>query len=258
LKIHAGNADLHVNKSGQGEPALVFLHYWGGSTRTWQRVMQLLSDKFRCIAYDHRGWGESDAPADGYSLTQLADDAEAIIHQLGLRDFVFVGHSMGGKVAQLLASRCLEGLKALVLVAPAPPTPQQIPEEAHQIQIHAYDHRQNVEGSIAFLTASGLPPELHEQVVEDSLRGSTAAKYFWPNVGAYEDISARLQYISVPTLVIAGEHDRQDPVEQHKREVIARIPGSALEIVQNSGHLLPLEAPQAVADAISAFVERVG
>jgi 3-oxoadipate enol-lactonase len=257
LQIHSSNVTLNIQESGQGNPTLVFLHYWGGSIRTWQRVIQPLSRKFRCIAYDHRGWGESAGSANGYDLAQLADDAEAVIHQLDLHDYVLVGHSMGGKVAQLLASRKPQGLKSLILVAPAPPTPQQIPEEAHQIQIHAYDNRQNVEEAIAFLTSSGLSPNLHEQVIEDSLRGSPEAKHFWPNVGAYEDISDRLKYISVPALVIAGEHDRQDPVEQHQREVVARIAGSQLEIIQNAGHLLPLESPEAVAQKIDEFVKRV-
>ena len=137
---------------GAANPALVFLHYWGGSARTWERVIRSLDTQFRCVAYDQRGWGLSDAPADGYKLQDLAQDAYMLIEALGLQRYVLVGHSMGGKVAQLMASQRPTGLEALILVAPASPAPQHIPEEARQAQLHAYDNRQTVLAAIDFLT----------------------------------------------------------------------------------------------------------
>ena len=142
------------------------MHYWGGSARTWRRVIEPLSGAYRCIAYDHRGWGESDAPADRYRLTDLADDAAALTEVLELNQYVLIGHSMGGKVAQLLASRRPTGLQAMVLVAPASPLPQNIPEQARQAQLHAYDNRETVIGAIEFLTAR-IPDKL---IVEQIIR----------------------------------------------------------------------------------------
>jgi 3-oxoadipate enol-lactonase len=88
-------------------------------------VSELKTD-FRCVAYDHRGWGESDKPETGYSIPELANDAGALIQALGLTRYVLIGHSMGGKVAQRLAAKRPEGLEALILVAPAPPTPMAV------------------------------------------------------------------------------------------------------------------------------------
>jgi 3-oxoadipate enol-lactonase len=105
MKVRAGNISLEVEEQGTGEPALVFLHYWGGSRRTWTKVMDGLKNNYRCVAYDQRGWGGSDAPAEGYALADLAEDALSLIAAMGLRRYVLVGHSMGGKVAQLVASR---------------------------------------------------------------------------------------------------------------------------------------------------------
>jgi 3-oxoadipate enol-lactonase len=58
----------------------------------------------------------------------------------------------------------------------------------------------------------------------------------------------------VPTLILAGDQDRQDPLEQHRREVLPRIPGAKIDIIRNSGHLIPIDQPRQLAEAIRAFV----
>jgi pimeloyl-ACP methyl ester carboxylesterase len=90
------------------------------------------------------------------------------------------GHSMGGNAAQLLASRRPKGLQGLVLVAPATPTPQDIPEPARYAQLYAYDNRETVLQTIAFLTHQPLDEKVPEQIIEDSLGRSAAAKLVWP------------------------------------------------------------------------------
>ena len=105
MRVDAGTVKLNVVDTGAGEPALVFLHYWGGAARTWHQVTRKLEHSYRCVAYDQRGWGTSDAPETGYELDDLAGDLSALITHMDLRRYVFVGHSMGGKVAMLAASR---------------------------------------------------------------------------------------------------------------------------------------------------------
>ena len=129
---------------------------------------------------------------------------------------------MGGKAAQPV------GLEALVLVAPASPLPQNIPEAAREAQMHAYDTRDTVLRAIAFLTAHPPNESMVEQIVEDSLRGSAADKFSWPTSAAYEDISERVKDIHV--LILAGDQDRQDPLHQQQTEVLPRIPGARLEV----------------------------
>ena len=238
-RIRVNGIELAMRDQGSGSPALVFLHYWGGSSRTWHMVTGQLASTFRCISYDQRGWGESDSPSDGYGLAEMAADAEELIRALDLKSYVLVGHSMGGKVAQLLASRRPAGLQGLVLVAPASPFPQNIPELAREAQLHAYDNRETVLQAIDFLTHQPLNDTLQNQVVEDSLRGSAPAKLAWPAFGAYEDISGEVSKIAVPTLILAGDHDRQAPLEQQNLEVLARIPGATLRIVEHSGQGQP-------------------
>ena len=254
MRIPVGDLSLNVVDTGAGQPALVFLHYWGGSARTWQRMTEDLSGFHRCITYDQRGWGQSDAPSEGYTLEDLAKDAASLIAVLGLQRYVLVGHSMGGKVAQLLASRRPAGLEALILVAPASPSPQHIPDEARETQLHAYDNRQNALGAIEFLTSR--PPEGSqlEALLQDSLAGSPGAKQAWPASAAYEDISGMVANIAVPTLILVGDADRQDPEELQRSEVLPRIPGATLQVLSDCGHLIPVDQPVKAAEAIAAFL----
>ncbi len=254
-KILLNGVEIAVQEQGSGDPALVFLHYWGGSSRTWQEVIDKLAASNRCIAYDRRGWGESgDDPHAKYSLDLLASDDLALVQTLQLEHYVLIGHSMGGKLVQLLASVNPLGLIGTVLVAPAPPNPQILAPEAHEMQKHAYDNAENVAGAIAFLTQRPLSETLRKRVIEDSLRGSVAAKYSWPNEIQFEDIADAAEKIRVPTLILAGQNDRERPVSAQMADVASRIPGAELVVIPNAGHLLPLEAPGEVANAIRSFL----
>lgn len=248
--------DLHLrDKPGQG-PTLVFLHYWGGSSRTWDAVVAALPARYRAVAPDLRGWGDSAAPADdAYALADFADDALQLVAALGLNDYVLVGHSMGGKIAQLVASRRPPGLAGLVLVAPSPPVPLQLPPPARAAMLGAYASRESVLGSIEhMLTAKPLSDTQREQVVADSLRGAPGAKTAWPARTSAEDIGAAAAAIAVPTLVVAGELDKVDPPAVLRAEVLARIPQATLRVLPGTGHLSPLESPAEVAAAIADFL----
>ncbi|MDE1150416.1 MAG: alpha/beta hydrolase [Azospirillaceae bacterium] len=254
MKIASNGIRIHVEEQGRGEPPLVFLHYWGGSSCTWRHVTAALAPSHRTIALDHRGWGQSDAPAGGYGLADLADDAQGVIRALGLRHYVLVGHSMGGKVAQLLASRRPAGLVGLVLMAPSPPQPMALPDKARAMMACAYESRASVEATIDHvLTAKPLSPRDREQVIADSLRGAPPAKAAWPNATSLEDIRDVVGAIDVPTLVIAGEADRVDTVDLLRAELLPRIPQATLHVLPGTGHLSMLESPGEVARLIADF-----
>jgi pimeloyl-ACP methyl ester carboxylesterase len=259
MKIASNGIRIHVEEQGQergdGDLTLVFLHYWGGSTRTWRHVTAALAPAYRTIATDHRGWGLSDAPPSGYGLADLAADAQGVIEALALRRYVLVGHSMGGKVAQLLASQRLSGLAGLVLVAPSPPQPMRMPAEAREMMANAYATREAVEMTIdQVLTAKTLGPEDRAQVISDSLRGAPPAKLAWPRATSLEDITAQVSAIDLPTLIVSGERDRVDPPSLLKAELMSRIPQAVMQVLPNTGHLSMLESPAELAHLIGDFV----
>ncbi|PWC37980.1 alpha/beta hydrolase [Azospirillum sp. TSO35-2] len=259
MKVASNGIQINVEEQGRGEPALVFLHYWGGSARTWRHVTSRLASAHRTLAADHRGWGESEAPATGYALDDLADDALGVIHALDLKRYVLVGHSMGGKVAQLIAAQRPDGLAGLILVAPAPPTPIALPQVARDMMARAYDSPASVEATIdRVLACKPLSPADRAQVVADSLRGAPQAKRAWPASASLEDISGMVGNIDCPTLVISGEFDNVDTPEALKAELMPRIPHATLQVLPGTGHLSPLEAPDLLAGLISSFVEGLG
>jgi pimeloyl-ACP methyl ester carboxylesterase len=254
MNTASSSIKLHVEDFSTGAPALVFLHYWGGSSRTWRHVTQALAPAFRTIAVDHRGWGRSDKPPAGYTLMNLADDAERLIESLALDRYILVGHSMGGKVAQLMASRHPAGLAGLVLVAPSPPSPMGVPLEVRQGMVHAYDSRDSIIATVQqVLAGTPLAADDLEQVVEDSLQGAPAARSAWPLEASQEDITVQAALIRAPTLVISGEEDRVDPPAVLRQELMPRIPQATLHILPKIGHLSPLEAPGDLADLIRSF-----
>ncbi|KAN0103052.1 alpha/beta-hydrolase [Hyaloscypha variabilis] len=256
--------NLHVVSASNPDstkPTLVFLHFWGGSSGTYEATISHLSPNFHCVAVDFRGWGLSTGPqlAGSYSIHLLATDIETLILKLGIQDFILVGHSMGGKVAQLVAGRNLvNGLKGVVLIAPAPPTPFELPGDMKEQQLTAYSSVESA-GFVArnVLSASKLPDETISSLVEDMLKGNKFAAAAWPSYAMGEDIVDQAIKIKMPVLVIGGGKDIVEPVERLRKEVLGRIQGAKLIVVEESGHLLPVEAPALVARLIRNFAASV-
>ncbi|MFJ6893898.1 alpha/beta fold hydrolase [Streptomyces hokutonensis] len=254
--VQGGQVYAHV-REGDG-PALVFLHYYGGSRRTWIPVLRRLNPGQGFVAYDQRGWGDSTSVPGPYGLDQLADDAQRVIDALGYSDYVLVGHSMGGKVAQIVAARRPAGLRGAVLVAPAPPAPIGVTEQMQEMALHAYESEEGIlQGIDLMMTRGGLTPELRRQVVEDSMRGGEQARLAWSRQGMVQDVSAGVSAIEVPVLVLAGSHDKVDPPTALADHLLPLIPTATLTVLKNTGHLSPLEVPDQVAAHIGAFVAQL-
>lgn len=165
---------------------------------------------------------------------------------------------MGGKVAQLLASRKLKGLKGLILIAPAPPTPMKIPDEQRKNMIHFYDTKESINYAIDnALTYKNIDNKKREQIINDSLCGSVQAKESWPLIIMCENIIENIKSINVPTHIIAGEMDKVESINTIKEEIMPHISNISIDIIPEVGHLLPLEAPNEVAKIIEQFIKTI-
>jgi pimeloyl-ACP methyl ester carboxylesterase len=237
-----------------GEPtALVFLHYWGGSRRTFAPVIARLASGSAVVSFDHRGWGAARGLPGPYGIGQLADDVLDVVGELGLGRYVLAGHSMGGKVAQLAASRQPDGLAGLVLIAPAPPRPA-VDAQAADALSHAYDSRATVSDALEHvLTHRPLPASLREQVITDSLAAGDDARLAWPQHGIIEDITAAASAIDVPVQVLAGQYDQVEPAASLEANLLPVIAGARMTVIEGAGHLSPLEVPGQVAHLLDQF-----
>lgn len=241
------------HRPGTG-PALVFLHYWGGSARTWDLVVDRLAGR-DMLTVDFRGWSRSRDLAGPCTLRRLAGDTLAVIADAGVTDHVLVGHSMGGKVAQLIAATRPAGLRGIILVGSAPAKPAAgVTPEYRETLSHAYDSDESVAGARdRILTATELPESIKSQITADSRAGTDAARTEWPLRGIAEDIREHTRMISVPSLVVAGENDRVEPVDVLVDNLLPYLSEGHLTVIPDTGHLIPLEAPADLVDAITAF-----
>jgi pimeloyl-ACP methyl ester carboxylesterase len=255
VNVRAGKLPVWAREGGQ--TTLVFLHFWGGSHRTFDQVIARLEDGCCAVSYDHRGWGAARELPGPYGIEELADDALMIVAELGLERYVLVGHSMGGKAAQLAASRRPEGLAALSLIAPAPPRPE-VDIETPAGFAHAFDSRDAVGASIEqLLTEHPLPPRLREEVIDDALNSSHDAQPAWALDGMTRDITAAAGAIDVPVVVLAGRQDKVESLESLQRNLLPFIPGARMTILEGTGHLSPLEVPRQIARELDSLVNRV-
>jgi pimeloyl-ACP methyl ester carboxylesterase len=245
---------LPVWTQANGPTALVFLHYWGGSRRTFAPVIANLSSRCTVVVYDQRGWGAARDLPGPYGINELADDVIDVVRELGIGRYVLVGHSMGGKVAQLAASRNPEGLAGVVLIAPAPPRPT-VDADAARRRSHAYDSRESISDALErVLTYRPLAAGLREQVITDSLAGNPDALLAWPLEGMTQNITDHAGLIKVPVQVLAGRYDLVDPPGSLEANLLPVIPGARMTVLDGTGHLSPLEVPDQIANEIDQFV----
>lgn len=236
-------------------PTIVLLHHFGGSARTWDEVIAILGPSYPTLAIDLPGFGDAPADPGPFGVADYADAVEARIDAEGLASIIVVGHSMGGKVALALAARRPPAMRALLLLAPSPPTPEPIDEAARSASIAGWGQHRMAAATLALATANPLTGPAYDRAIEDILRSGQAAWTAWLSRGSREDIAADVAAIDVPVTILSGMHDGVLPTALLRREVEGRLPTSSVRLVQRSGHLLNLEAPHAVADAIRRTVE---
>ena len=111
-------AALNFVETGKGKTTLVFLHYFGGSSKSWNSVIAQLEGSFHCVAMYLRGFCGSPQPYKQLSVNDNANDVINLILTLQLKEYVLIGHSMGGKIALDVASQKPRVSAALLLLQP--------------------------------------------------------------------------------------------------------------------------------------------
>ena len=241
------------------------LHALGGSSRAWTRVADALGGGFEAIAIDLPGFGDARTAPD-LSVVGMADHVAAAVRTRGASRWILIGHSMGGKIASILASRALAGepglfgLAGVVLLAASPPSPEPMDEDRRQKMIGWAAHgplddaaaREFVDGNVG----GALEPAADRSAIEDLQRTSREGWLAWLERGSREDWSAEVGTLDLPALIIVGGADG-DLGEKGQRATNAVVyPRASIAVQEGAGHLLPLERPKEVADLIERFWDR--
>ena len=260
--IEVNGADLYYEETGSGSDTIVFAHGLLFSGRMFDEQVDALKDRYRCVTFDFRGQGRSQVTEGGYDMDTLCEDAAGIIERLELVPCHFVGFSMGGFVAIRLAVNRPDLFKSLVLVdTSADGEPKGNLRKYKLLNLVARwigpgavaRHVMPIMFSQKFLRN---PKEnkrrrkwRRQLVANDRIGVTRAVAGVISRKGVYDE----LDKISVPTLIIVGEHDVATPPEKSER-MHARISESHLIVIPDAGHMTPVEEPERVNAAMEEFL----
>ena len=284
--------ELDVWDSGPRDaPALVFLHGFPENHRTWRHQVEHLNDRFRCIAPDQRGYGNSSHPQDvsEYAVGNLVGDVFMLAHALEVESFTVIGHDWGGAIAWLVAMfGQAEGrvTRAVIANAPHPTVFQHLlfTDEAQRKAsqyMRVFRDKANDrlirEHGLGALLQQALNWENRPQYDPDELgllmqqwanpenafamlnwyRASTIivpsleAPYVLPPAAGMME----MPMLQIPTLVVWGMQD-EALLPANVEGLPAVVADLTVEKIENAGHFVPWEAPEAVNAALDAFLER--
>lgn len=234
--------------SGQGRPALVFIHGWLCDRSYWREQIPVFEQTHRVIALDLTGHGESTQERADWSMQSFGDDVAAVVRQERLSRVVLIGHSMGGPVmlaaAEKLGDRVVGvvGVDTLGSIDQWSSDVKRISQpgalEARMAPMYA-DYYATIRGFISSMFTASSDPELRRQITEDMASGPKDV-----GIGA---AAAMLTYDPTPVLddITANRYliNRGPPAPPPNRESV-EAHGFDLTVMENVGHFIMLEQPQ--------------
>lgn len=254
--VEANGTAIAGKVSGKGAP-VVLIHGAEADHSMFDAFGALLAEHFTVIAYDQRDSGNTRNPSAPYGLTELADDAAALIAALGHERAHVFGTSLGGVIAQVLAARHPERVDRLVpsstFRAGVPPlsiNPEVFPKLAVL--------RAGLPGTAAEIATYFFPPThiaAHPEVIGIFSGTGRSAEQKQRRAGILaRPVTCDLAVIAAPTLVLVGADDRLIP-PAHTLSLAREIVNARTMTLPGLGHVAALQAPGAVAREVIAFLK---
>lgn len=260
-RIGRDGITLHARTDGSADasaPTVVFANSLGTTLHLWDGVMDLLPKGLRYVRWDTRGHGRSDVPPAPYTMGQLVSDAEAVCDELEVRDCMFVGLSVGGMIAQGLAVKRMDIVRALVLSNTAAKigNPKLWADRIDKVRTQGL---------------AAMSDGIMQRWFSKGFYGTDAMKTWQQMLEATDpegytgvcaaisgtDFMTPTSGLRLPTLGIAGSDDGSTPPDL-VRETVDLIPGSSLHIIRRAGHLPCVEQPVEYARVLTDFLTRTG
>jgi pimeloyl-ACP methyl ester carboxylesterase len=261
---------LFYQETGAGVP-IVFVHEFAGDVRSWEAQLRHFGRRYRCIAYNARGYPPSDVPAEveRYSQARARDDIRAVLDALDIGKAHIVGLSMGGFATTHFGFTYPDRVRSLVIAGcgygASPGTRAQFTAEAA-----ASAARFEQQGMAEAAEAYALGPsrvqhqnkdprgwrEFTDQLAEHSAAGAAMTlRGVQSRRPSLFDLVEEMKKITAPTLIMTGDEDWAclEPGILMKKT----IPTAALVVLPNAGHAINLEEPDAFNRHVDAFLQAV-
>jgi pimeloyl-ACP methyl ester carboxylesterase len=238
---------VRVGDAGSGDPVVV-LHGWGGRIESMHPAVACLQERFRVLALDLPGFGESPAPRGAWGTPDYAELVRDVAVELGLEKAHFIGHSFGAKVAFYLAGIHPDLVDKLVLVASSgirlPPS---------------LEHRaKRVAGRAArYIGALGPPGRriklaIHDRIASDDYKQAGELREILVRV-VNEDLRGFLPRVRASTLLVWGSEDDATPIAA-AREMERLLPNAGLAVFEGAGHFCYLDQPERFCRVVRHFL----
>jgi pimeloyl-ACP methyl ester carboxylesterase len=251
----AGGLDVSYDATGEGAETVVFMHGWAGSRTYFASTIEHLdTERLRAVAVDLPGHGDS-APAERYTLDELADAVIAVADACDADRFVLVGFSMSAKFAQYVSSAHPQRVTAQILVAGCPAGELPLPPE---LLADWYARAGSAEGMIEIVelyATQPVPDDVLAAFGRDAARVPLAALRGTMELVTSTSFADRLESMTVPTLVVGGLHDPIFAPEALRDGVVAPLRQARLELL-DCGHEIPGERPRELAGLIDEFTRQ--
>jgi 3-oxoadipate enol-lactonase len=254
-------------RSPDGPDPLLLISGVGYGGWFWHKVAPELAERFRVIAFDNRGAGESDKPDGPYTVPMMAADAAGLLEALGISRAAVLGHSLGGFIAQELAVTHPELVSRLILASTNPGGMDVIPITPEAMEVltnREGDPVELVRRGISIACAPGFAgrrPEVVQELLDYRFTNPVPPAQYQAQVFAgagmavlsSEEVSRRLAAIVVPVLILSGEHDKVVP--PGNVELLARkLPDARIRILPGTGHIFPIEDPAGTVSILLEFL----
>jgi 2-succinyl-6-hydroxy-2,4-cyclohexadiene-1-carboxylate synthase len=257
---------IYYRLNKKKSPVLVFVHGWVNNWTAWKKEIDYFQKKgYSTLALDLRGHGQSDKPEkrQKYKIEMFAKDLNEIIKKEKIKNFVLIGHSMGGMIALTYYKLFKQKPKALVLC------------DTTAESVAAHKKLKSLVPILKIFFEFIMPKHVSKKYVEgfkdidfSKCKGKELKLHYegWKNISlavafncveAMVDFDAKdvLRKIKVPTLIMEGEHDTVLPKE-YTKELYKEIKKAEFDIIPNTNHYINIEKPKLISNIINKFLEK--
>ncbi|HSW69405.1 MAG TPA: alpha/beta hydrolase [Gammaproteobacteria bacterium] len=261
-KIKIDDINIYYELHGKGTPIILIAGFSCDHT-FWSGVLNTLAQNHQVLLLDNRGIGQTDSPDIPYSIDVMADDVMRLSHQLGLKNPVIIGQSMGSAIAQNMGKRYGNQIQKIILINTfyqLTKIPEIVFELTGELQKMNIPLSYRVRSIVPWVYSNAFLAESNQ--LENLIRLAENNPYPQSLVGYERQLEALKKFdsrswlheIKVPAFIIAGEEDIIAPLAGAK-EVQEKIGKQTQLDVIPGGHASPIEQPQKIIDAILKFIE---